>query len=165
MPTTPAGFSKLGAQKGLLSAAVAKLLDHPRILKAVLDNKLVVEGVMGRDVSKRNCSDAGALKAELSDSKSSRMATLLPLVQQALAKPAAASAMLSSELGSRLLDCPSVKSFTSDPSSLMAVAMANPKAMGLVSDPRVAQALSSNPQAAGMFGKVQSGLGGLGGKP
>lgn len=161
LPVTPAGFAKLGSQKGLLSAAVAKLLDHPRVLKAVLDNRLVVDGLMGRDVSRRNCSDAGALRAELSDSKSSRMTTLLPLIQQALSKPAAATAMLTSELGSRLMACPSLKSLSSDPSSLMSVAMANPKALGLVTDPRVAQALSANPQAAGMFGKVQAGLGGV----
>ncbi|MDX6770062.1 MAG: hypothetical protein SF051_11060 [Elusimicrobiota bacterium] len=163
LPVTPSGLTKLGAQKGLLSAAVRKLLDHPRVLKAVLDNKLVVDAVMGRETSRRNCSDPGALKSALSDPRSGAMANLYPLVQQALSKPAAASAMISSELGSRLMECPSTKALTSDPSMMMSVAMANPQALGLVSDPRVAQALASDPRASGLFSQVQTGLGGLGG--
>ena len=161
LPTDAKGLQRLGAEKGLLSAAVRKLMDHPRILKAILDNKLVVDAVMGRETSRRNCSDPGALKAILSDPKSGPMANLYPLVSQALSKPASASAMLSSELGSRIMDCPSTKAMTSDPSMMMSVAMANPATLKMVSDPRVAQALTANPQAAGMFANVQSGLGGM----
>lgn len=161
LPTDPKGLQRLGAEKGLLSAAVRKLMDHPRILKAILDNKLVVDAVMGRDTSKRNCSDPGALKAILSDPKSGPMVNLYPLVQQALSKPASAAAMLSSELGSRIMDCPSTKAMTSDPSMMMSVAMGNPAALKMVSDPRVVQTLTTNPQAAGMFANVQSGLGGM----
>lgn len=163
LPTDAKGLQRLGAEKGLLSAAVRKLMDHPRVLKAILDNKLVVDAVMGRETSRRNCSDPGALKSVLSDPKSGPMQNLYPIIQQALSKPASAAAMLSSELGSRIMECPSTKAITSDPSMMMSVAMSNPAALKMVSDPRVAQALTANPQAAGMFANVQSGLGGAAG--
>lgn len=162
IPVTPSGLARLGAKEGLLSAVVKKMMDHPRVLKAVLDNKLVVDAVMGRETSRRNCSDPSALKRDLSDPGSSDMRELFPLAQQALSKPESASVMLSSKLGQALMDCPSAKALTSDPSMLMSVAMSNPKLLQLASDPRVAQALSASPQASGMFGNVQSGLGGLG---
>lgn len=162
IPVTPSGLKQLGAQKGLLSAVVKKMMDHPRVLKAVLDNKLVVDALMSRESSKRNCSDPNALKGVLSDPDSDAQRNLLPLVQQALSRPESASAMLSSRLGQTLMDCPSTKSVTSDPQMMLSVAMGNPKALQLVSDPRVAQALSTNSQAAGMLGQVQSGLGGMG---
>jgi hypothetical protein len=159
---TPSGLTQLGAKKGLLSAVVKKMMDHPRVLKAVLDNKLVVDALMSRDTSKRNCSDPNALKSVLSDPNSGPQQNLMPLLQQALSRPESASAMLSSRLGQTLMDCPSTKAVTSDPSLILSVAMSNPKALQLVSDPRVASALASNPQASGMLGQVQSGLGGMG---
>jgi hypothetical protein len=162
IPVTPSGLKQLGAQKGLLSAVVKKMIDHPRVLKAVLDNKLVVDALMSRDTSRRNCSDPNALKSVLSDPNSSAQQNLFPLIQQALSRPESASAMLSSRLGQAIMDCPSTKAVTSDPQTIVAVAMSNPKALQLASDPRVAQALTANPQAAGMFGSLQSGLGGLG---
>lgn len=162
IPVTPSGLKELGARKGLLSAVVKKMMDHPRVLKAVLNNQLVVDAVMGRETSRRNCSDPGALKSLLSDPNSPQQQNLFPLVQQALSRPESAAVMLSSKLGQAVMDCPSTKALTSDPSMMMSVAMSNPKALQLVSDPRVASALSSNPQASGMFGQVKSGLGGLG---
>jgi hypothetical protein len=162
IPVTPSGLTQLGAKKGLLSAVVKKMMDHPRVLKAVLDNKLVVDALMSRDTSKRNCSDPNALKSVLSDPNSAPQQNLMPLLQQALSRPESASAMLSSRLGQTLMDCPSTKAVTSDPSLILSVAMSNPKALQLVSDPRVASALASNPQASGMLGQVQSGLGGMG---
>jgi hypothetical protein len=163
IPVTPSGLKQLGAQKGLLSAVVKKMMDHPRVLKAVLNNQLVVDAVMGRETSRRNCSDPGALKSVLSDPNSPQQRNLFPLMQQALSRPESASVMLSSKLGQAVMDCPSAKAFSSDPSMVMSVAMSNPKALQLVSDPRVASALSSSPQASTMFGQVKSGLGGLGG--
>lgn len=159
VPVTPAGLKQLGAQKGLLSALAAKLLDHPKVLKAVLDNKLVVDAVMSRDISKRNCSDAGALASVMSDPGSPQMTKLMPLLQQSLSKPEAASAMLSSRLGQALMDCPSTKSFSSSPNLVMSVVMKNPQAMTLMTDPRVAQAMASNPQASGLFSGVSGALG------
>lgn len=159
VPFDAAGLARLGGQKGLLSALVTRLLDNPRVLKAVLDNKLVVDAVMRREISRRNCADAGALASVLSDPASPQVARLLPVVQQALARPAAAAAMVNTELGRRLMDCPSVSAMTANPSLLMSVAMSNPAALQVLSNPNLAGALASNPKAAGMLAGVQSSIG------
>lgn len=159
IPTDARGLTRLGAQKGLLSGAVRKLIDHPRLLKALLDNQLVVDGLMGRETSRRNCSDPSALKSALSDTGSSAMRELMPLVQQALSRPESASAMVGSRLGKALMDCPSTKAVTSDPGMIMSVGMANPQLLQLASDPRVASALSTSPQGSGLFSGVNGALG------
>jgi hypothetical protein len=161
MPTDAAGLQKLGSDSGLLTGAISRLLDHPRILRALMDNKLVVDALMDRDDSKRNCSDTGALQAGLSSpgagAYESKMA---PLVSAALARPDAVAALAGSEMGSRLMACPSLQGLAHNPAGLMAIAVANPQVVSMASDPRVAQALSSSIQGATLLGGVRSSLSG-----
>jgi hypothetical protein len=164
LPTDAAGLKKLGSDSGLLTGAISRLLDHPRILRALLDNKLVVDALMDRDDSRRNCSDAGALQAGLSSPGAGAYESkMMPLVSAALARPDAVAALAGSEMGSRLMACPSVHALAQNPAALTAIAAANPQAVSMVSDPRVAQALASSAEGATILGGVQSSAGGGGG--
>jgi hypothetical protein len=163
MPTDAAGLKRLGSDPSLLTGAISKLLDHPRILAAILNNKLVVDALMNRDDAKRDCADAGALQAGLSSpSAGAYMNQYAPLVKAVLARPDTLAAVAGSEMGSRMLDCPSASGLAHNPSGLMAIAAANPQAVGLVSDPGIAQALSSTSQGAALLGGVQSSIGASG---
>ena len=157
LPTEAAGLKRFGSDNRMMTDAIARLIDHPRILKALFDNKLVVSALMDRETSQRNCSDAGALRNALSSpGAGSYTGQMMGLVSSVLARPDTVAALAGSEMGSRLLSCPSVSALASDPSGLMAIATANPQALQLVSDPRVAQALASVPQGPPLLGAVQS---------
>ena len=65
-----------------------------------------------------------------------------------------------SEMGSRLMSCPSVHALANNPAALTAIAMSNPTAVSMVSDPRVASALASTSQGSSLLGGVQSSMGG-----
>jgi len=160
LPTDASGLKRLGAEKGLLTSVVGRLLDHPRLLAAIFNNKLVVDAVMDRDVSRRNCSDSGALASVLSSPNSGPAAKMAPLISNVLSHPDAAAAFATSEMGNRVLACPSVQGLVHNPSALMGVVTANPQVIALISDPRVATALSANSAGSAILGEVQSGLNG-----
>ena len=76
MPTDAKGLRNLGAKEGLLSALAAKMLDHPKIMAAIFNNKQVVDAFMSRARVKENCESGGALKSYLSDPSSGGMTTV-----------------------------------------------------------------------------------------
>ncbi|MBI2387653.1 MAG: hypothetical protein HYV14_16830 [Elusimicrobia bacterium] len=164
IPTDARGLSDLGAKEGMLSALAAKMLDHPKILAAVFNNKRVVDAFMSRPRAKENCESGGALKNYLSDPNSGGMNKVFPVIQQALGRPDNASALVSAlagtEMVKRLSACPSLKELSSDSTAITSIAMANPKALGLVMDPRGAAALAANPQATAALASVTSKIAG-----
>lgn len=164
IPTDAKGLSNLGAKPGLLSSLAAKLLDHPKVMAAVFNNKTVVNAFMSRPTVRENCESGGALKTYLSDPGSGGMTKVLPVIQRALGKPQTSSALVSAlagtEMAKRLGACPSLKQVGNDPGAIASIAMANPKALGVLMDPRSAAALSANPQAAAALTSVTSKLGG-----
>lgn len=164
IPTDARGLQNLGAKEGMLSSLAAKMLDHPKILAAVFNNKMVVDAFMSRARVRENCENGGALKNYLSDPKSGGMTKVFPVIEKALSRPDNASSLVSAlagtEMVKRLSDCPSLKQVGNDSSAIVSIAMANPKALGLVMDPRGVAALSANPQAAAALAGVTSKLGG-----
>jgi hypothetical protein len=160
VPTDAKGLARLGAQKGMLTTVIGRLLDHPRVLAAIFNNKMIVDAVMDRDVSRRNCADAHALAGVLSSPNSGPAKELLPLVSRVLSHPDAASAFATSEMGNRLLSCPSVSGLAHDQAALTGVVTANPQALSLLTDPRLTQALAANPEGGAVLSAVESGLGG-----
>lgn len=164
IPTDAKGLSNLGAKEGMLSSLAARMLDHPKVLAAVFNNKTVVNAFMSRARVKENCESGGALKSYLSDPASGGMTKVAPVIQQALSKPATSAALVSAlagtEMAKRLGACPSVKQIVDDPTAIASIAMSNPKALSLVMDPRSAAALAANPQAASALAVVTSKLGG-----
>lgn len=163
IPTDARGLANLGAKEGMLSSLAAKLLDHPKVLAAVFNNKTVVNAFMARKGVQENCQSGGALKSYLSDPGSGGMTKVFPVIQQALGGSNASglvSALSGTEMAKALGGCPSIKELGSDSSAITSIAMANPKAMSLLMDPRGMAAVASNPQAAGALASLQSKVGG-----
>jgi hypothetical protein len=164
IPTDARGLANLGATEGMLSSMAAKLLDHPKVLAAIFNNKTVVNAFMARSGVKENCENGGALKSYLSDPKSGGMSKVFPIIQQALSRPDGGSGLVSALAGTEMVKavsgCPSLKAIGNDSSSIAGIAMANPKALGLLMDPRGAAALASNPQAAGALAGLQGKMAG-----
>lgn len=163
IPTDARGLANLGATQGMLSSLASKLLDHPKVLAAVFNNKTVVNAFMARKGVQENCQSGGALKSYLSDPGSGGMTKVFPVIQQALGGSNASglvSALSGTEMAKALGGCPSIKELGNDSSAITSIAMANPKAMGLLMDPRGMAAVASNPQAAGALASLQSKVGG-----
>lgn len=163
IPTDAKGLAGLGAKEGMLSALAGRMLDHPNVLRAIFNNKTVVDAFMARPRAKENCENAGALKGYLSDPKSGGMTNVFPVIQKALSSGAASSlvgALADTEMVKRVSACPSLKTLSNDSSAITSIAMGNPQALSLLMDPRGAAALASNPQAAAALAGVQSKLGG-----
>ena len=164
VPTDANGLNNLGAKEGLLSALAAKMLDHPKVLAAIFNNKTVVDAFMSRGRVKENCQSGAALKTYLSDPNSGGMTKVLPVIQQALSSQATSSALVSAlagtEMVKRLSACPSAQALSHDSSAVMSIAISPPKAFGVMMDPRGMAALASNPQAAGVLAGLQSKAGG-----
>ena len=160
IPSDAKGLSRLGGEPGLLSALAVKMLDHPNVLKAIFNNKMIVDAFMSRDISKRNCESGGALKSYLSDANSGGMTKVLPVLQAAMSRPETASALVGTEMARRVLNCPSVGALANDSAAVMSIAAANPKALSLLIDPRMITSLASNPRASGLLAGVQAKLGG-----
>jgi hypothetical protein len=157
LPTDAAGLKRFGSDNRMMTDAIARLLDHPRLLKALFDNKLVVSALMDRETSQRNCSDGAALQSALSSPGAGQaMNAFSGLISNVLSRPDTVAALAGSEMGSRLMACPSIHALASSPAGLASVVMSNPQAMTLASDPRVAQALTTLPQGPALLGDVQS---------
>lgn len=160
IPTDANGLSNLGAKEGLLSSLAAKMLDHPKILAAVFNNKMVVDAFMSRSRVKENCQSGSALKTYLSDPNSGGMTKVLPVIQQAMSNQATSTALVSAlsgtEMVKRLSACPSAQALSNDSTAVMSIAISNPKAFGVMMDPRAMAALAANPQAAGALAGLQT---------
>lgn len=163
LPKDPAGLNRLGAKEGLLSAMVAKVMEHPAALRYLLNNKTLVDAYFSRDLVKKNCSSGSALKSYLMDSSNPHgVSEELGIARSMLRNPEAASAALGSEFGKRLMDCPAVGAVAKDPGSAMVIVGSNPALMSMLSDPNASKVMNANPNAASLLGAAQSGLGGSG---
>ena len=160
IPTGAKELNRLGAQQGLLSSMAEKLLDHPNVLKAIFNNKMVVDAFMNRDVSRKNCANGAALKSYLSDANSAGMQKVFPVIQAALSRPDTAVALAGTEMAKRVMSCPSIEQVSNDSGTMMSITMSNPKVLNILSDPRTAMALASSPQAASLLSGAQSKMGG-----
>lgn len=157
-----AGLTQLGLKDELMIGAVRKLLEHPRVLGYLLNDKTLVDAFFSRDDVREKCASAAAQKAWLADaSKPDGVSAWLGLVQEAVRHQESAVVGLSSELGKRMMECPSSKQLANDPGSLMQIAGSNPGIMGLLTDPVSTKALSSDPRAAALLKGATSSLGGF----
>ncbi|NNN05294.1 MAG: hypothetical protein HKL90_05280 [Elusimicrobia bacterium] len=162
-PSDPAGLQRLGTQKGLLSRLVAAAAAHPAALRALLNNKLLVDAYFSRDLVSRNCASGAALKSYLMNGSDPQgVSEEVSLVRGYLGDPAAASsavgAAAGTEFAQRLASCPSVRQLAADPGAGLQIAAANPALLGLVADPAAAAALSSNAQASAALAGVKAAL-------
>jgi hypothetical protein len=161
----PSSLNKLGAEKGLLSRVVDKALEHPTVLRMLLNNKTLVDAYFSRGLVQKNCSSGSALKSYLMNGGDPQgVSEEMTIARSLLQHPDAAAVAVGTEFGSRLMACPSVDALSKDPGAVMQVITSNPGALGLVGDPNAMKALASNPQAASLLSGVQSSIGGGAGR-
>lgn len=150
---------KIGAKTGMLSRLAAKVLKHPKVLRALFDNKLVVKAYMNRGLVRRNCSDSSALKSYLMDGNSpGGVKEDIAVIQSFTQDKQAAMAFAGSELANSLARCPSVTSLARSPGAVQDILTANPSMAGLMSHPVLIQGIASNPRAAALYGQAKSQL-------
>ncbi len=162
-PSDPAGIQRVGTQKGLLSRLVAAAAAHPAALRALLNNKLLVDAYFSRDLVSRNCASGAALKSYLMNGSDPQgVSEEVSLVRSYLGDPAAASsavgAAAGTEFAQRMASCPSLRQLAADPGAAVQIAGANPALVGLVTDPAAAAALSSSAQASAALAGVRAAL-------
>jgi hypothetical protein len=146
----------VGHQKGYLTRAIGAAMKNPKAVKALLNNKYVVEGFMARGTVKQATSSPEALKQYL---KGSGPLNFLnnPVVKAAMNDPAVVSAVASSGLVSAMLDTPAAKAMMNDPNAVAALVQENPQLMQLaMQNPQTLTMLMSNPEVSGVVGKFDT---------
>ena len=77
-----------------------------------------------------------------------------PVVQAGLNNQALFDAAVTSKLAGALLDTPGGQGLLNDPSAMGDILAANPDLVGVLSDPKVMNALTSNPKTSGVMGAM-----------
>lgn len=161
LPVGASALARAGAVKGLLAPMADKLLEHPKLLRYLANNKVFVDAYFSREKSKRNCGDSKALTSYLSDASApGGVSEQIGLLNKLLAHPAAAGAVADTEFARRVTSCPSLNALANDRGALTMLAVQSPQLLTMVTNPAALQALSSNPGAHDMLMKMQSSLGG-----
>jgi hypothetical protein len=148
-------WTATGATRGLLTEAIGKLLGKPGLVKAMLDNSLVINAFMNRSTVQGLVNNPKALmNFATSDG---RVATFLnnPVVQAAMKNPAIINAVASSGMMEQLLQTPAVQTLASDPSSVNQILKQNPLLASAVNNPNVAAALQQNPATSSLYTALQ----------
>lgn len=153
--------SQLGSQHGLVTKVIEGLLQHPRVLGLVLNNKTLVRAVMNQSDHQKLCSDSQALQSYITDTRDpSGFMRGFQLLQSSAQYPGATSAILGSELAKTVMQCSSVSQLSHDPNAVMQIATGNPQLISAISNPDLVKALTANPSTGQLFNAFESGLGG-----
>ncbi|MDO8806186.1 MAG: hypothetical protein Q7R35_17355 [Elusimicrobiota bacterium] len=145
-----------GYKKGYLSYAVEKVMNNPKAVGALMNNKYVVEGFMSRGTVKSATGSAQGLANYLkSDGPSNFMNN--PVVKAALNNPALVSAVAGSGMVSAMLNTPAAKALMNDPAALSDLINNNPQLMALaMQNPQTLSTLMANPEVSGLVGKFDT---------
>ncbi|MCX5791893.1 MAG: hypothetical protein NTY45_06705 [Elusimicrobia bacterium] len=146
----------LGVQKGYLTYAVGKAMDNPGVVKALLNNKFVINGFMSRGTVKAASGSAQGLANYL---KGGGPANFLnnPVVKAAMNNPAIVSAVASSGLVGAMLQTPAAQALMKDPDAIADLISSNPQLVALaMSNPATLTTLMNNPSVAGVVGKFDT---------
>ncbi|HBL18643.1 MAG TPA: hypothetical protein DD417_18260 [Elusimicrobia bacterium] len=158
---SPAKAQEVGVQKGMLTTLAKALMKHPKVVRALFDNEIVVKGFMSRGKVKANCESADSLRSYLTDRGNSGVLNeKVALVKSFLQEPASAKAFAGSRFAKALTGCPSAKTLMSDPTSLTPIVSSNPGLMAILTDPGLMSSLAANPEAASLFKTGTASLGG-----
>ncbi|HNT97185.1 MAG TPA: hypothetical protein PKK31_02840 [Elusimicrobiales bacterium] len=146
----------VGHQKGYLTKAVGAAMKNPKAVRALLNNKYVVEGFMARGTVKQATSSPEALKQYL---KGSGPVSFLnnPVVKAAMNNPAVVSAVASSGMVAAMLETPAAKALMNDPNAIAALVQENPQLVQLaMQNPQTLAMLMSNPEVSGVVDKFDT---------
>ena len=145
----------LGAQKGYLTYAVGKALNHPKAVAALLNNKYVVNGFMARGTVKAATASPQGLANYLKGPGPMNFINN-PVVKAAMNNPALMNAVAGSGMIGAMMETPAAQALMKDPQALNELVANNPQLMAtLMANPNMMSALMSNPDAAAMFGQIK----------
>ena len=145
-----------GYTKGYLGYAMGKVINSPKAVSAILNNKNVIAGFMSRGTVKDATASPEGLANYL---KSGGPAAFInnPLVKAAMANPAVVSAVASSGLVSAMLDTPAAKALMNDPQALGDLAASNPELIGMImANPNAMTTVLTNPDVSNLTGKFDT---------
>ncbi len=148
-------WTATGATKGLLTNAVGNLLRKPGLIKAMLDNSLVINAFMNRASVQGLVNNPKALmNFATSDG---RVSTFLnnSIVKAALANKDVVSAVADSGLMEQLLQTPAVQALTSNPDAVNQILQQNPQLASAFNNPNVASALQQNESTSSLYTALQ----------
>jgi hypothetical protein len=145
----------VGYSKGYLSYAMGKVINSPKAVSAILNNKNVISGFMARGAVKDATASPEALAAYL---KSGGPANFInnPLVKAAMSNPGVVSAVASSGLVSAMLDTPAGKALMNDPQAVANLVASNPELVGVIMSNPNTMNLMSNPDVTNLTGKFDT---------
>lgn len=146
----------MGNKAGYLSYAVGKVMNNPKAVGALLNNKYVVSGFMARGTVKSATASPEGLANYL---KSGGPANFLnnPMVKAAMNNPAIVGAVASSGIVAAMLDTPAAKALMNNPQALGDLINNNPQLVALaMQNPQTLTMLMSNPEVSGLVGKFDT---------
>ncbi|MDA8132405.1 MAG: hypothetical protein M0011_12960 [Elusimicrobia bacterium] len=146
----------MGYQKGYLTTAVSKVMGSPAAVKALLNNKYIVNGFMSRATVKAATGSPEGLANYL---KGPGPADFLnnPVVKAALNNPAIVSAVASSGLIGAMMDTPAAKALMNDPDKLADIINSNPQLMQMaMQNPQTLTMLMGNKDVSGVVGRFDT---------
>ncbi len=134
-----------------ISNTVAKSVNAPKVVAAILNNSYVVKGFMSRDTVKAATASKAALTDYLKDPENYKKFAGKSAVQLGLDNPEVIDALASSELLFALLNTPAAVELMNDPQAITGILAANPDLSTALADPRIIDALSKNPRISGIL--------------
>lgn len=138
VPTDPDGLASVGGAEGALVNVFGTLLSHSKLLRAVLDNRFVLDAYFRRPDVRAACSDMGALKKELA------ALVAKPVAQKALNSPQAVLELSQSRFYRRLRnECGTFKGMVDTPAVMQDVVATTPGLLAVFMNPNVQKGLSS----------------------
>lgn len=146
----------LGAQKGYLSYAVGKVMNNPKAVSALLNNKYVVNGFMSRGTVKAATASPEGLANYL---KGNGPANFLnnPVVKAAMNNPAIVSAVAGSAIVSAMLNTPAAQGLMNNPDALAKLMESNPQLVGMaMQNPQTLTMMMANPDVSGIVKKFDT---------
>ncbi|MDP2866022.1 MAG: hypothetical protein Q8O90_07255 [Elusimicrobiota bacterium] len=146
----------MGNKTGYLSYAVGKVMNNPKAVGALLNNKYVVNGFMSRGTVKSATASPEGLANYL---KSGGPANFLnnPVVKAAMNNPAIVGAVASSGIVAAMLNTPAAMALMNNPQALGDLINNNPQLVALaMQNPQTLTMLMSNPEVSGLVGKFDT---------
>lgn len=147
-------YMSIGHQKGYMTSLVGKIMGNEKVMKAIFNNSLVVNGFMQRDTVKAALSSPEALADYLSNTGAANNFLSNPVVQKALNNPTAVNTVASSKLMNEILDSPAISGLMKDPDKLNKIMSENPQLGELLMNPNVMNAIMNNPEMAGAMQNI-----------
>jgi hypothetical protein len=149
----------IGAHAGYMTAVVGKVMNNPKAVSALFNNKYVVNAFMSRGTVKAATGSTQGLANYLKGDGPMNFINN-PVVKAAMNNPAIVSAVASSGLAAAMLNTPAAQALMNDPKALADLVDSNPQLVAAaMQNPQTMTMLMSNPSVSGIVGKFDtSGL-------